>query len=213
MITASGECPGWYISPFIQQDLYLGGLKFSLRSYAGGYNPPPTKYFDVEHKLRLHLPNNVVNSKSIIFVTANVPNGFVIPIKYTGCGPEEASQPLVDLSSNDAPGQQIEGNVSPTIPIIIQEGKPFHITASFGPDDVVDVKFDPNVLKMVNASINQKNIIVWEFEATKLGRTLVEVNTIIFFPPPRYGIASRVQYYDVSVVLHEGVNGSESKVA
>ena len=153
----------------IKQEAIMGGLKFALTCRAGGVGPPEPEAFDVKLNLPIVLPNRVVVGKEIIFVTANRPHGFVIPIKYTGYEP-----PVDDNSEPSTPG-----SVLPPISIFVPgEGKEFGIKAAAdaGAMGGLNIKFDDTVLKLVSAGM-QGTDLVWTFKTLKLGKTLVDVTT------------------------------------
>ncbi|MCJ1246490.1 hypothetical protein MMC30_003698 [Trapelia coarctata] len=201
IITAKGEAPGWYIGPFIEPEPHwVGGLKFSLRAYAGGLGKhPDMKPFEVTYKMPIILPNPVVIGKEVIIATANNPHGFVVPIRYTGLK-EDGSTSVITSDNSDAPNLSV---VLPPITIYVPgEGKPFQITAAdAGAHGSVRVCYNKAAIKLEDAGIEGNNI-KWVFEATKLGETNIEVTSMIFEQAhPAWAPLMKIQPYLVKVVV------------
>ena len=200
IITAKGEAPGWYLGPFIEPETLVGGLKFSLRAFAGGLGPhPEMKPFDVTYKMPIILPNPVITGKEVIIATANNPHGFVVPIRYTGLngdGSTSAHKPEAADATN------IFIVLKPITIYVPGEGYPFQLSAAdAGPHGSVRLSYNKAAIKMDEAGIEGKNI-TWVFEATKLGETLVEVTTIVFAEAhPSWAPLTKIQPYLVRVVL------------
>ena len=211
-VTAKGECPDWYIGPFIEQDEHwVGGLKFSLRSYAGGLGTTgKSKPFQVEYPMPIHLPSPVINSKTITFQTADSSGpGYDIKIDYAGLrviNPEDSTNGAPDNSkggvtnTTDTSGDQQMARVLGPKHILVEEGKDFHITASFDAKDDVNIQFNPSTVQLKNASIHEKLNIVWTFEAKAKGTSVIEVTTTYSFPPPAIGTLMKMQEYEVVVI-------------
>ncbi|MCJ1395855.1 hypothetical protein MMC18_008741 [Xylographa bjoerkii] len=203
-VSAKGEAPNWMIAVRIQQQVIMGGLKFALLSNAGGVGPAGKKPFDVQHKLNIALPNPVVIGKNIIFVTADSPHGFVIPINYGGYGPP------AEVAAEEGTVAPTLGSVLPPITIVVPgEGKEFkiHAAADTGSLGSVNVEFDAKALKLVNAAAQGLDI-VWTFEALALGQTLVNV-TSEYTSLQTFSQFAKIQGYAVDVVVLEESSAKE----
>jgi len=201
IIGAKGEAPGWYVGPFIEHEQWLGGLKFSLRAYGGGFGKQPDhKPFEVHYKMPIMLPNPVVIGKEVIIATANNPRGFVVPIRYTGLT-DDGSTSVITADESDTPNLAI---VLPPITIYVPgEGKPFQITAAadVGAHGGVRLSYNKESVKMEDASLEGKTI-KWVFEAMALGKTLIDVTTNVFAEAhPSWAPLLKIQPYLIKVLL------------
>lgn len=164
-----------------------------------GWTGPLTgKQQPYEHKqaFSIYLPQPNFNSKSVLIVTANHPEGVAIPIYYTGIIP-----PITGLETSDAVNPAADAVVSTASPDSSQLNVlfklPFNITENadvpkFGS---VDIKYDSSILQIVTAGILD-NDIVWTFNSLQTGDTQIVVTV-------HGGIAQYVisKTYDVKIFV------------
>ncbi len=175
---------------------FFGGLKFVLGAWTGPIGPKSQPY-KFNEAFKIHLPSPVFPSGNVTIVTANHPNGQVVPIHYLGLLQDTAG--LTAATATDADGSS-NGTAKLTpgskqINVLFKE--PFTITASarvpeFGS---VDINFDTKMLTLVDASIENTNI-VWTFNSLETGDTQIMVTT-------HGGIATfiSVETYDVRIFV------------
>ncbi len=175
----------------------MGGLKFILGAWTGPLGPKSQPY-KFNESFKIHLPNPAFPSGSVIIVTSNHPNGQVVPIHYIGLLQETPG--LTQATTADATVSQSEGQAKLTpgnrqINVLFKE--PFIITASASVPDFgsVDINFDPKILTLVDATIQNKDI-VWTFNSLETGDTQIQVTT-------SGGIATfvMVETYDVKIFV------------
>ncbi|TWJ00934.1 hypothetical protein JN11_02197 [Mucilaginibacter frigoritolerans] len=156
------------------RDTFFGGLKFSLMGWTG---PITGKQQPYEHKqaFSIYLPQPNFNSKSVLIVTANNPEGVAVPIYYSGIIPpttgletSNAANPAADAVVSTASPDATQLNVLFKLPFNITENA---IVPKFGS---VDIKYDPSILQIVTAGILDSDI-VWTFNSLQTGDTQIVV--------------------------------------
>jgi len=211
----------------LQQDRWLGGLKFSVLGMYNGVPGPTPKNFSANLDFPVSLPNRAYPSDSILIASGESPNGEPFKILYGGLKPPgdkngvsktTGSNGAKSTSSNGATtmintaevgdnshlgaGGPI-GSVLPPIRVIAVEGRPIQVKehACVGTNDGIEAKFDDKSLEMTDARICGKDI-VWTFKPKSgfLGTTLVNVETSIL-PTMSFTPYTKVQGYIVDVVV------------
>jgi hypothetical protein len=156
------------------RDTYFGGLKFSLLGWTGPFTGKQQPY---EHKqaFNVDLPQPHFNSKSVLIVTANHPEGIAVPIYYSGIIP-----PLAGLETSDAINPAADAEVTTASPDASQLNVlfkiPFNIVegASVPKFGSIDIKYDASYLEIITAGIEDGNI-VWTFNSLQTGDTQIVV--------------------------------------
>ncbi|KPM41715.1 hypothetical protein AK830_g4826 [Neonectria ditissima] len=70
-LQAKGEIPGYFLTPFFDQEIWEGGLRFSIKAYSGGFGKlPPTKKVEFDFELPILLPIPHFSNKTVIIETA-----------------------------------------------------------------------------------------------------------------------------------------------
>jgi len=182
-----------------ERAVWMGGLKFRLvaRQLLG---PLGEKEYKYHQKFQITLPSIVYPMNSVIIVTANNPDGKVVPINWLGKG----APPSVE---SNAKAKDLEADEPPTPVIkpgdtryVILEGE-LKIT-----ERIVDLSkaylkmdFDKHYLTLIAANIDDGEI-TWTFKAIQVGRTpitlsggshgipsawLVQLDVVIFLPFPQ----------------------------
>lgn len=84
-VFANGDIPNAVISAELVRDDWAGGLKFSLKGYWGGLNPPGNKAFKTQISEQIILPMSHFNNKTVLVETTY--GTWSIDIYYTGITP------------------------------------------------------------------------------------------------------------------------------
>ncbi|KAK3378838.1 hypothetical protein B0T24DRAFT_589457 [Lasiosphaeria ovina] len=78
-VFASGDIPGWIIDPQLERDHhFVGGLKFLLRGFAGGYGIKPAQSLHASIEVEIDLPNAPIHTSSVTCESAD--GSFDIPV-------------------------------------------------------------------------------------------------------------------------------------
>ncbi|KAH8689608.1 hypothetical protein BGW36DRAFT_391211 [Talaromyces proteolyticus] len=155
---------------FIRQP-FPGGLKFNLEGWVGPLNGKTSTYnktqgFDIAPPI----------PKEVVIVTANYPNGKLVPVEITPSGTGVA---LVSKEGRSTAGPSDTNIVVPeTETITARIRTPFKVKQSknIGSSQLGDisVNYDDQYVLLKNASI-QGSDIVWTFDPVKIGVTEVVV--------------------------------------
>jgi hypothetical protein len=175
-LSAEGVVKGATYGFHFVRDTFMGGLKFTLEAWTGPLTSKDQPY-TFQEAFSINLPMPHFESGSLIIVTANHPQGQVVPIHYLGlvndvaglkaapAATKEADVPVTTVSPDS---NQI--NVLFKMPFTIQAN------ASVPKMGSVDVKYDTTVLELVNAGISDTDII-WTFNSLQTGDTQIVVTT------------------------------------
>lgn len=204
ILIASGEAVCYTTSITFQRQQFLGGLKFALNGWVGPITGGEQPYNHVQ-SFSIELPNReIFPSNTVVFVTANYPNGKVVDIDYfigeplpsdnsgTGSaiptsngsdatadgGLPDGFKPLIGVPTNPD-GTAIGGDTSEQ-QIYKTFKVPFQITASYQalpPLGTITVEFDRNHLELTDASIIVPEQIAWTFNSLQTGSTQIIVTT------------------------------------
>ena len=199
ILYAEGKVQGATYGFNFRQDVWMGGLKFTLQAWTGPLTSKEQPYTH-QQAFNISLPSRVFPSGNVIIVTSNHPEGLAVPIRYTGLPPHtadlktataseiKAAKPNADAVAEDTPGHTNLNVLYKT---------QFNITASatvpkFGS---VKISYDAKYVQLQGSAI-QDNQIVWTFFAAEMGDTQVVVTT-------SGGIATYVieQVYDVKIFV------------
>ncbi|KAK4186197.1 hypothetical protein QBC35DRAFT_437802 [Podospora australis] len=155
LIQASGVIPGAWLTPFIQQEEWIGGLKFSIRTHAGGLGRQPgTKPFSTDFRLQINLPIVDFNSKTVLVDTLG--KTWDAPITYIEWpGPE-------DPENSDDSTKDLETSFSQTG--WLPDGGELVITAKIppsspglpgGPGSSVEISYNKVFFTQVSSHVHQ----------------------------------------------------------
>ena len=194
VLHASGTVPVVTTGIRFDRQQWFGALKFALEGWTGPLTGE-TETYNQQLEFTIQLPNPALPTDSLVVVTANHPEGLVVPIRFTGLivppktadpAPEPSPAPPA-VTTNVADDEQI--NVLYKTSFQIKEN------ASVPSMGTVDIKFDNQFLTLETAGIDGSNI-VWTFTSLKLGTTQVVVTV-------HGGIAQFIQIktYTVHVFL------------
>jgi hypothetical protein len=179
LLSANGKVQEFTSGIAFHREPWLGGLKFALEGWTGPITSQ-TQEYKVEDSFSIQLPSPVTPSGTVIVVTANHPQGIIVPIRFTGLVPPPTTEgePPQDRSASNVPTSDLTELVAADDQINVLFKVPFSIKADakvpeFGS---VDIKFDPEFLVLQSASI-QNTDIVWNFDSLKTGHTQVIVIT------------------------------------
>ncbi|KAA8905685.1 hypothetical protein FN846DRAFT_950250 [Sphaerosporella brunnea] len=183
ILVAEGEVQKYTYNIQFERLSWMGGLKFSLQGWTGPIGPGTAPYTH-EQSFSITLPSKELPSGEVIIVTANYPKGKAVPIHWLGrlgAADEPAPTPLAD--EEPAPATPVSKDPTSQQNVITNETDmtvlfklPFDITEAaevpkFGK---VNISFDPQYLTLVDAGIDDKNI-VWTFNSLQTGDTQVIV--------------------------------------
>jgi len=179
------------------RDTFFGGLKFTLMAWTGPLTGKEQPY-QYKEAFDITLPQPHFNSKSVIIVTENHPDGEIVTINYSGIVPPptnglKAAAPAENLAA----GAPVETASPDSIPLTVLFGLPFNIqeNANVPKMGAVDIQYDKTILTLVTAGIKNADI-VWTFNSLKTGNTQIVVTI-------SGGIAQFVirKTYNVNVVV------------
>ena len=210
VIEASGTVPVVTTGIRFDRQQWFGGLKFALEGWTGPLTGE-TESYNVRLEFTIQLPNPALPTDALVVVTANHPEGLVVPIRFTGFVPPKTADPASKapaappaVTTNVADDQQINALYKTSFQIKENASVP-----SMG---TVDIKFDNQFLTLETAGIDGSNI-VWTFTSLKTGTTQVVVTV-------HGGIAQfiEIKTYTVHVFLpglgeKQGEGGAQAVVA
>jgi hypothetical protein len=173
LLQASGTVPVATSGIQFDPQPWLGALKYALEGWTGPLTGE-TESYNVELGFTIQLPNPALPTDSVVVVTANHPEGLVVPIRFTGLivppktadPPPVASPTPLTLTTNVAGDEQINALYKTSFQIKENASVP-----SMGS---VNIKFDDQFLALESAGIDGSNI-VWTFTSLKMGTTQVIV--------------------------------------
>jgi hypothetical protein len=184
---------------------FVGGLRFFLQGWTGplAQGTEPYKY-EQAFPIQLITPYYVVNPNEVIVVTANHPDGVIVPIHWLNSdAPPKDSK---STEASDLPPLAI-GIPEPPKDIWVLEGENFEIPNlhPVSKDVRMSVVYEPyddkGYVDMVNAGILQ-GILTWTFKARKLGTTEIKVFNVVIPPSPTTPIVQQlVTTYTVHIIL------------
>ncbi|OBS29458.1 hypothetical protein FPOA_03395 [Fusarium poae] len=229
-LEAKGKVPGYLGGAFIRREDWDGGLRFSLRAFPllfpEGFPPPSPKQIDATLKVPIQLPISWLNSKSVLFETAN--GVYNIPIKYllAGVGPEDepkngltaSNGQTDDQSSEQSDEGRVIGSVLTPIQVPLAAEANYRISARIPPSQEgaivplpsVKISFNNEFIKLVDSSYEGGSIvwdIAWQKLPTEEGTNPQAVDVTTSIPHTQFGgltTWSRViQPYTVEFVVFE----------
>jgi len=208
---ASGNVQKFTYGIVFQRDAdFVGGLKFSLQGWTGPLTPGTEPYkWTQDVKIQLLTPYYVVNPKQIIVVTADQPNGVVVPIEWLNSDnppKDSTSAPLsnsADLADEkSSPSSAIEP-VQPSKDLWVLFDMEFEVVDAheLSKDIRANVNYDQQFLVMKDAG-TPNGKLTWIFNSLKTGNTQITVTTTIA-PGPTGGqpIALAVTTYNVHIFV------------
>ncbi|RGP70105.1 hypothetical protein FSPOR_4217 [Fusarium sporotrichioides] len=232
LLEAKGKVPGYLAGAFIQREDWVGGLRFSLRAFPllfpEGFPPPSPKQIDATLKVPIQLPLSWLNSKTVLFETANGVYNITIEYLLEGVGP--AHPPKNGLTSSNGNGQsngqtdgqtdggRIIGSVLTPINVPLTGGATYRISArvpapqqgAIVPLPSVKISFDSEFIKLVD-SYHTGDSIIWDITWAKLpteeGKNPQSVDVTTSIPHTQFGGLTTwtriVQPYTVEFVVLE----------
>lgn len=199
ILYAEGEVMGTtYGFNFKQDQLFFGGLKFTLQAWSGPITGKKQAYTH-QQSFNMILPSPVFPSGNVIIVTANHPHGVSVPIRYTGL-----IHPQADLETAKADEAKLSAkskDIAELVPghtnlnVLFKTKFDIKANSAVPTKGSVTIDYDSKYVQLVGSSI-QGNDIVWTFLATGMGDTEIHVTT-------SGGIATFVmqETYDVRIFV------------
>ncbi|KAI8627144.1 hypothetical protein F5Y19DRAFT_443466 [Xylariaceae sp. FL1651] len=170
-VRAVGEISDNFKNPFIQRELFFGGLRFSVRAFPQ-VGVPVQVPLDIEHTEKMNL---FPGMKSVIIDTAL--GTFTVPIDRIQLGANDSalSEGVAARSATDATtntGMAMLGDVLPPIHCYLPSEGTLSITAKPSATTIeikvaVNISFDPDWFTLLSASVVDGSII-WTFKWTKV---------------------------------------------
>ncbi|KAF9776148.1 hypothetical protein IL306_005710 [Fusarium sp. DS 682] len=177
VLKAEGKIPGFFLLPFFEQDIWEGGLRFSVKAYSGGYAKLPDEQ-DVkfEYELPILLPIPHFNNRSVLVETAFGTSKINI-VYLEWPEPPEDEEVAVKTTANEtaAPTSNPDKKEANTTSILIPEHKfltddgTLEIVALI-PKELsswVDIEFNPEFIKLVTTRI-EGGFIKWTIRWAKI---------------------------------------------
>lgn len=172
---AEGTVPDGSYGFNFERDLLPGGLKFTLEGWTPPFWGRPEEPYKWQQAFEIQLPSRATPSNTVIIVTANHPNGEVVPIRWL----ELKNQPTKERDDitwyKSAPSEpQSLSTESVQLNELFKE--PFTIThaAAVPKSGSVQIKFDPAFLTLTGAGIQDADIN-WTFNSLQTGNTTITV--------------------------------------
>ncbi|PZF70841.1 hypothetical protein [Taibaiella soli] len=199
ILSASGQTPQFTAAINFHRDQnFVGGLKFDLQGWVGPLTGDMQSYEKTQN-VDIMLPSPVINSKSVIIVDANHPEGVPVTIEYAELKKNGKSITAADLTTSYANDTQTTASpANENITALL--GRDFQIKhpavlGTYGAS--LDISFDNTDLELITAGIQGTNI-VWTFRPLQVSNTAVVVTTF-------GGIATYVlrETYDVRIIQPE----------
>ena len=210
-LSASGNVQKYtYGIKFDRDPDFVGGLKFYLQGWTGPVAQGTEPYEHTQDvKIQLLTPYYVVNPKGIIVVTANHPNGVVVPIEWlnSDAPPKDSTSTPATNAANltdekSSPSSAAEA-VQPSKDLWVLFDMDFEIIDAheLSKDIRAKIHYDPQFLVMKDAG-TPNGKLTWEFNSLKTGNTQITVTTSIA-PGPIGGqpIALGVTTYNVHIFV------------
>ncbi|KAF5649354.1 hypothetical protein F52700_627 [Fusarium sp. NRRL 52700] len=177
ILHAKGKIPGFFLTPFFEQEVWEGGLRFAIKAYSGGFAELPKEQdVDFTFELPILLPIPHFNSTSVLVETAFGTSE--IEIQYL-----DWAKPPVEISvSIQATGDDTAALTSNP------DGKPANSTTIYPPKDhflsdkgtldilalvpkplksLVQIDFNPEFIKLVATSY-EEGFIKWTIAWAKI---------------------------------------------
>ncbi|KAH7008971.1 hypothetical protein EDB80DRAFT_841758 [Ilyonectria destructans] len=174
-LRAEGEIPGYFLTPFFEQEIWDGGLRFSIKAYSGGYGKlPPTQKVKFNFELPILLPIPHFNNRSVIVETAF--GASEIKIEYLEWPePPKGEESVVKTTLNaiaptsnpDKKDAEVTSVLPPVEFYLIDSGT-LTIPALI-PKEVnsyLDIEFNKEFVRLVNTSVDN-GFIKWTLEWNK----------------------------------------------
>ena len=198
ILYAEGTVQGSTYGFNFRQDTWFGGLKFTLQAWTGPLTGKQQPY-TYQQAFNISLPSPVYPSGNVIIVTANHPEGLVVPIRYTGLPPhandlkQATAAEAKTIAKTEATATATPGHTN--LNVLYKTQFNIRANAAVPSHGSVTVSFDTKYVQLVNTVIQDKDI-VWTFFAAEMGDTQVAVTT-------SGGIAQFViqQVYDVKIFV------------
>ncbi|KAI1032491.1 hypothetical protein LB503_012669 [Fusarium chuoi] len=170
ILHAKGTIPGFFLTPFFEQEIWIGALKFAVNAYSGGFSKlPHEKEVEFDHELAIHLPIPDFNNKSVLIKTAFGISE--IDIEYLDW-PKPTTDIIVPIlaTADDTAAPASNPDKKPGYSTTIRPPKNYYlsdkgtldITAEVPkqPNSWVNIDFNPKFIKL-GASSYEKGFIKW----------------------------------------------------
>ncbi|KAF8242767.1 hypothetical protein K440DRAFT_664529 [Wilcoxina mikolae CBS 423.85] len=169
---ASGEALNFTADIYFERVPWLGGLKYELVGWVGPRGQG-TRPYEVENEFKIRLTNPYGD---VLIATANYPDGKLVPIHPLAEKDRFPPTGIEKLLDGVRPANVPEVTTKNSIHLNEIINVPFEIVelADVPPRGSVNITFDPVFLDMMNARIDDRNI-VWKFHPSKGGTTQIIV--------------------------------------
>ncbi|MDB5015722.1 MAG: hypothetical protein JWQ84_554 [Mucilaginibacter sp.] len=175
ILYAQGVVKGATYGFNFQRDTFMGGLKFTLQAWTG---PLTGKEQPYEHSqgFIISLPQPHFNSKSVLIVTANHPQGETVPIHYSGLIHTDTELAAANKAGSAPASAPVTTATPDSTQLNVLFKMPFNISenAEVPKMGAVDVQYDNTILQLVTAGISNTDI-VWTFNSLQTGDTQILV--------------------------------------
>ncbi|KAH7469861.1 hypothetical protein IWW34DRAFT_805503 [Fusarium oxysporum f. sp. albedinis] len=169
VLKAKGTIPGYFLTPFFEQDIWTGGLRFSVKAYSGGFEKvPKDKEVKFEFELPILLPIPHFNNKSVLVETAFGTSDIKIVYLEWPEDPEDNAVAVQSVEGDaGASGSETkEGKntvILPPIPYVLTD-KGLLLLSALIPKELssgVKIDFNPEYVKLVDTKF-ENGFIKWD---------------------------------------------------
>ncbi|MES2487519.1 MAG: hypothetical protein V4581_16430 [Bacteroidota bacterium] len=197
ILYAEGVVQGATYGFNFRQDTWFGGLKFTLQAWTGPLTGKDQHYTH-QQAFNISLPSRVYPSGSVTIVTANHPEGIIVPIRFTGLPPHSnglkaATAAEAKTAKTDAVASATPGHTN--LNVLYKTQFEIKAQAAVPTGGSVHISYDTKHVQLVGSKVHDREI-VWTFFAAEMGDTQVVVTT-------SGGIATYImeQVYDVKIFV------------
>ncbi|KAH7205553.1 hypothetical protein BKA60DRAFT_655045 [Fusarium oxysporum] len=214
VLHAEGTIPGYFLTPFFEQDIWEGGLRFSVKAYSGGFGKLPKDkdvVFDLELPILLPIPH--FNNKSVLVETAFGTSKIIIDYKEWLAPPQNlelAGQAAGggNASSEDADKKSSQNTIilPPIEHYLIKDG--FLPIPARIPKEIsswLKIEFNKEFIKLVDTKF-EEGTLIWDIAWVKVPsgpsdpqrvNVITTIKSDILPPilPPLPGITKIIQPY------------------
>ncbi|EXA33993.1 hypothetical protein NW761_010450 [Fusarium oxysporum] len=177
ILHAEGKIPGFFLTPFFEQDVWEGGLRFAVKAYSGGFAKlPDEKHVDFTFELPILLPIPHFNNKSVLVETAFGTSEIDIQYLEWAKPPKDISLPL-QATGDDTAAPTSNSDKKPANTTTIYPPKDFWLSdkgtleiIALVPKQLtslVNIDFNPEFIKLVATSY-EGGFIKWTISWAKI---------------------------------------------
>ncbi|KAJ4248765.1 hypothetical protein NW762_012603 [Fusarium torreyae] len=155
VLKAEGKIPGCFFLPCFEQDIWYGGLRFSIKAYSGGFAKlPDEQNFKFEFELPILLPVPHFNNRSVLVETAFSTSKInVVYIEWPESPEDEEVSLKITAGETTAPTSNSDKKSANTTSIVTPKDQgTLEIIALVAKElsSWVDIDFNPEFIKLAS---------------------------------------------------------------